>query len=155
MTDERSAWAAGIGTFMAPVTGILETYVFGDFDTVWFLLLLVGVDTALGFRLAWKKKAISSLAFSRVIDKLLVYLCLLAAAFAVARMGGANADSWVFMGLRWLVVSYIFVREFLSIVEKADRMGVSLPAWITRPLKDYAERGTVKSTESNSPDKQG
>lgn len=144
LADGKSAAAAMIGIAISPFVALLETYVFGDMATIWFLFVLVGIDTALGVRLAIRNRDLSSAAFARVLDKLLVYLSLLAAAFAVAGMGGADTNSLMFHALRWLVVSYIFVREFLSIVEKAHKLGVGLPDWIVQPLRDYAARGTSR-----------
>jgi phage-related holin len=147
-TDLRGIAAVGAGTLFAALN-VLERYVFGDLTTVYFLLLLVGIDTALGFRLAWIERRANSKEFGRVVNKLLVYLSLLAAAYAVARMGGAGNDGWVFSGLRWLVVSFVAARECLSIIEKAARMGVTLPNYITDRLKDVRDGKQKTDSPSN------
>jgi len=134
---------------IAPGVAVLEQYVFGDLAFVWFLMLLVFIDTALGFRLAWKNKRIASKAFSRVLDKLFVYLSLMTASYAIAQMGGAGEDSILFMSLRWLVVSYISIREFISIAEKSTLMGYGLPEWLMKHLRDYAEKGPNASDEGS------
>lgn len=147
-SDDRAFAAIGAGTLFAALN-ILERYVFGDLTTVWFLLLLVGIDTALGLRLAWLRKRANSREFGRVANKLLIYLSLLAAAYAVASMGGGDKDGWVFHGLRWLVVSFVAARELLSIVEKAAQMGVSLPGYITKHLKEVRDGKEDTNTNDN------
>lgn len=137
----RSQDAATIGVFFAPIVGLLERYVFGDITFVWFLMLLVAIDTGLGFRVAWREKRVSSIAFSRVLDKLFVYLGLMAAAYAVASLAGNGADSLLFVGIRWLVLSYISVREFISVAEKSASLGFGLPRWLMKHLRDYAAKG--------------
>ena len=162
LASPKSQDAATAGVFLAPVVGALERFIFGDITFLWFLLLLVSIDTVLGFRVAWREKRVSSVAFSRVLDKLLVYLALMAAAFAVSKLGGTGTESLLFFGIRWLILSYISVREFISIAEKAGRLGYGLPDWMMKHLKDYAAKGpnSLKDkqdtpAEKDNPDKTG
>lgn len=132
------AFAVTIAEYLIPWT---EKYLFGDIRTVWFLLVLIAVDTVLGLYLAWKRKQLKSVRFARVFGKFLTYMGMLIAAFAVTEMGGAGPDSLLFQGMRWMIVSFIAIREFLSIAEKSTALGYGPPKWLLQRLQDYIDSG--------------
>ena len=62
---------------LSPLLELFERYVFGDWEFVKWLIVLVCVDTVLGFVKHWLSKDISSKAYGMIGRKLIIYSCVL------------------------------------------------------------------------------
>lgn len=67
-----------IGIFNMPLLEVFEKYVFSDWSTLVYVLVLLGVDVVLGAFKHWKDKTANSKAFfEKLMEKLILCLCLL------------------------------------------------------------------------------
>jgi len=129
------------GLTLAPVVAFLDQYVFDDWAFFSTLVVLVTVDTLLGVYKAWRLRQVSSTSFGKVFTKLLVYTAVLVATHAAAHLKAHGKPDLLLTWVDSLVYAAIVVREFISILEKAAALGVALPAWLLKRLKDFASRG--------------
>lgn len=139
--------AAG-GLVGAPLIVFVERYVFDDWYFAAMLALIIAFDTGLGVYNAWQRKQVSSKAFGRLFKKLLIYVGLLVCTHAAAHLEANGKPVTLLSWLDGAVYAAFLVREFLSILEKAGALGVAVPAWLLKRLRDFDENG--KFTDNNS-----
>lgn len=114
------------------------------FSDAWKILLIpicmMGIDILTGFLKAWKSKTIRS---SKLRDGLV-------------KKSGEIIIIFVFMFLQYgigapkeitqCVALYIIIMETISIIENVHKLGVTLPDWLTKHLKEIINDGN-NSTE--------
>ena len=108
-------------------------FLFGDFHTqgIIAIMMLMTFDTILGVMASWKEgQAITSRRFSRVVQKSVVYLMSISAAYFTDITIGFNA-------IQPTMIAFIAVTEFISILENMGRMGYQTPKKLLNQLKDF------------------
>lgn len=126
------------GWFFAPVVYFVDKYLLSDWQFVMNLIVIVLIDTILGFIVAYKNKTISSRKFGKVLTKLLVYICLLSATHNVSHYTVHGEYNQLFQWLDSVVYATIMVRELLSVFEKTTLLGIfKPPAWLLEKFDIY------------------
>lgn len=123
---------------IAPAIELFERYVFGDWEFVKFLIVLVVVDTLLGFVKHYINKDISSKAYGMIAKKILIYCSILAVSHVLSSfsVNGEVVDSFVWF--RYFACSALMVRESISIIENSEGICPGLfPKWIITKLKGF------------------
>ncbi len=107
---------------VTPFTELFERYVFGDWEFVKFLVVLVCVDTGLGFIKHWITHDVSSKAYGMIARKLIVYSCVMILSHVMGNfsIAGEVVDSFVWF--RYFACTALMVREALSIVENVEEI---------------------------------
>lgn len=123
---------------ISPLVELFEKYVFGDWEFVFFLLVLIILDTVLGFIRHWIAHDISSRAFGMIARKLLVYSSVMVLGHVMSRFSVAGEPVDSFVWFRYFACSALMVREGISIIENLeDIMPGFFPAWVIRRLKGF------------------
>ena len=123
---------------LAPILAFFETYIFGDWEFVKFLVVLMILDTLLGFVKHWISCDVSSKAYGMIGKKILVYASILALSHVLAtfRIDGIPVES--FTWFRYLACSALIVREGVSIIENSEEIMPGLfPKSVVRRLKGF------------------
>lgn len=134
---------------LAPVVVFINKYVFDDWHFVLSLIVLVGVDTALGVYKAWRLNCVSSASFGKIFNKLAAYCAVLIATHAAAHLQANGKAVSLLTWLDGLVYAAIVVREFISILEKAGALGVAVPGWLLKRLRDFDAEGKFQNPNTN------
>lgn len=135
---------------LAPLTQMIETYLFADWQFLKFLLVLIALDTMLGVAWAWRTKTVSSRTFSRLLTKLFVYVAFLVLIHVLCHFTVEGVRSGLFAWLTSLAYGAILIREGISILENLVRLSPgTLPAWLVARLKAMDEQGKI--TDENTP----
>lgn len=135
------------GTAISPVLQILERYFFNDWQFLFFLLVLVGVDTTSGFVKHWKNETVSSLGFAKLFWKLIVYALFLITTHVLTNftVDGGDAGHVIFEWVDTIVYAALLVRESISICENLAHISPGLiPQWILKRLQQFDETGNPK-----------
>ena len=122
----------------APILELCERYIFGDWEFVKFLVVLVVFDTALGFAKHFKLHDISSKAYGMIAKKLFVYASVLVVTHVLATftIGGEQVGSLVWF--RYFACSALMVRESISILENCEAIYPGLlPKALVRRLSEF------------------
>ncbi len=123
---------------IAPVIELFEKYVFGDWEFVKYLVILMIIDTALGFTKHYIAHDLSSKAWGQVARKVMVYACALILAHVMSSftVDGNTVDTFVWF--RYFACSVLMVREALSIVENVEEIAPGFfPKAIVTKLKEF------------------
>ena len=134
----------------APVLELFERYVFGDWEFVKFLVVLVVVDTILGFVKHLIEKDVSSKAYGMIAKKLLIYSSILAVSHVLSNfsINGEIVDSFVWF--RYFACSALMIREGISIIENSEEIYPGLfPKWVVTKLKGFDNITGEKKHEEN------
>lgn len=126
---------------LAVLVKLINEYVFDDWQFVCTLAVVITVDTLLGIYKAWRNKQVSSSRFSKLFNKILVYMAILIATHAAVHLQANGKPVLLLSWLDSLVYAGILVRELMSIIEKAGALGVMLPTWLLKRLQDFDENG--------------
>lgn len=117
------------------------SYVFGGFDTVLKILLIMAtIDYVTGVCAAVFKKTLSSKTGFNGILKKAVILCVVACAHLIG-------DALGVAQIRSAVIGFYIANEGISIVENAARLGVPMPQKlisILKQLKDKEEQNGIQ-----------
>lgn len=122
----------------APILEVCERYIFGDWEFVKFLVVLVVFDTVLGFCKHFKLHDISSKAYGMIAKKLFVYASVLVVTHVLATftIGGESVGSLVWF--RYFACSALMVRESISILENCEAIYPGLlPKALVRRLSEF------------------
>ena len=122
----------------APILEVCERYIFGDWEFVKFLVVLVVFDTVLGFVKHFKAHDISSKAYGMIAKKLFVYASVLVVTHVLATftIGGEQVGSLVWF--RYFACSALMVRESISIIENCEAIYPGLlPKALVRRLSEF------------------
>lgn len=107
---------------VTPFTELFERYVFGDWEFVKWLVVLVCVDTCLGIVKHWISHDVSSKAYGMIAKKLIVYSCVLVLSHVMASFSIAGQAVDSFIWFRYFACSALMVREALSIIENVEEI---------------------------------
>ena len=123
---------------LAPIMELVEKYVFGDWEFAKFLIVLVVIDTMLGFVKHYMLHDISSKAYGMIAKKLIVYSVVMIVGHVLASfaVNGQSVESFVWF--RYFSCSALLVREGISILENSNTIYPGLiPKAIIRRLADF------------------
>lgn len=123
---------------ITPFIELFEKYVFGDWEFVKYLVVLVVIDTVLGFSKHYIKHDISSKAYGMIAKKIVSYSIVMIVAHVVAtfRVGGEQIESLVWF--RYFACSALMVREAISIIENLEVISPGfIPQSIVRRLSEF------------------
>ena len=123
---------------ITPFIELFEKYVFGDWEFVKYLVVLVVIDTILGFSKHYIKHDISSKAYGMIAKKIVTYSIVMIVAHVVAtfRVGGEQIESLVWF--RYFACSALMVREAISIIENLEVISPGfIPKSIVRRLSEF------------------
>lgn len=123
---------------VAPVLEFIEKYVFGDWEFVKFLIVLVVIDTALGFIKHFIAHDISSRAFGMIARKLLIYASVLIVTHVLASFSVGGSPVGCLVWFRYFACAALMVREAISVLENCETICPGLiPKWIVRRLREF------------------
>ena len=123
---------------ITPFIELFEKYVFGDWEFVKYLVVLVVIDTILGFSKHYIKHDISSKAYGMIAKKIVSYSIVMIVAHVVAtfKVGGEQIESLVWF--RYFACSELMVREAISIIENLEVISPGfIPKSIVRRLSEF------------------
>ena len=123
---------------ITPFIELFEKYVFGDWEFVKYRVVLVVIDTILGFSKHYIKHDISSKAYGMIAKKIVSYSIVMIVAHVVAtfRVGGEQIESLVWF--RYFACSALMVREAISIIENLEVISPGfIPKSIVRRLSEF------------------
>ena len=123
---------------ITPFIELFEKYVIGDWEFVKYLVVLVVIDTILGFSKHYIKHDISSKAYGMIAKKIVSYSIVMIVAHVVAtfRVGGEQIESLVWF--RYFACSALMVREAISIIENLEVISPGfIPKSIVRRLSEF------------------
>ena len=106
-----------VSVALTPLVNFLECYVFNDWDFMRFMIILIVIDSILGFWRALKANSISSKGFGMIFKKLFVYMSLLILSHVLVNFTIEGEQSLIFLWFDDLVYSAILLRESISILE--------------------------------------
>lgn len=140
-----------------PFVAWFEKYVFSDWEFVKFLIVLMCVDTFLGFVYHIKKKDISIEGFEKILIKIICYGAALIVAHNLSSYTVMGSSIGGFAWFRAFVCSALLVREGASIFSLTDRISPGLvPPRIRKYLRHYDETGQFPNDNNfvNNKDKE-
>ena len=123
---------------ITPFIELFEKYVFGDWEFVKYLVVLVVIDTILGFSKHYIKHDISSKAYGMIAKKIVSYSIVMIVAHVVATfsVGGEQIESLVWF--RYFACSALMVREAISIIENLEVISPGfIPKSSVRRLSEF------------------
>jgi len=133
-----------LGWAVAPFTMFVNEFIFKDWHFLLNLLIVIIIDTLLGFIVAYRNKRISSDAFSKVFNKVLVYSMVLIATHTACHMKINGEVNFLFSWVDSFIYSTIVARELLSIFENTTILGYFRPpAWVLSKLKHFNDTGEL------------
>ena len=135
-----------------PFVELFEKYVFGDWEFVKWLVVLVCVDTALGFVKHWISKDVSSKAYGMIAKKLIIYSCVLVLSHVMSNFRIADQIVDSFVWFRYFACTALMIREALSIIENVEDICPGFfPKNIIRKLQGFDnETGKKEETKDES-----
>lgn len=137
---------APLSLWLFSILGALIAWAFPDPVhrlTARAVFIAIGIDTLMGFWIAWKTKIVSSEGFAQIFTKLLVYLgliVLLAAALDVMPLEHAY-EGTLMSGL----LTFMFGREALSFLENAKKLGFVGPSWLSKLFERLVDIDPIKT----------
>lgn len=145
LAHTRSGYAFLLSATGYPVMKFVEKYVFNDWQFLVFLVVVVGVDTVLGFWKNWRYHTLSSAGFSKLFTKILIYGSVLVLTHVLTRFTIGGEANTIFSWFDTVMYSAIMVREAISIVEKVGAISPGiLPRWILKRLQAFDNSGNPK-----------
>jgi len=126
------------------IVQIFEKYFFKDWEFLWFLFVMIIIDTITGVAKHWKLKTISSQGFSAFFLKVIIYS---AALIITHVLMSFKIDGKINLFFGWFddfIYSAIMAREAISIFENFAIINPDLfPAWILKRLKAFDSSGKL------------
>ncbi len=123
---------------ITPAVELFEKYVFGDWEFVRWLVILMLIDTILGFVKHYIAHDLSSKAWGQVARKVTVYACTLILAHVMSSFTVDGDTIETFVWFRYFACSALMVREALSIVENVEEISPGFfPKSIITKLNEF------------------
>jgi phage-related holin len=116
-TSGKTVPAVVVGVALTPVLGLIEKYLFNDWNFLSSLGVLILVDTVFGVQHHWVQHSISSRAFSRLFTKCGIYLGLLVLTHVLTTYRVQGKPQVLFAWFDTFMYSCMMAREGLSILE--------------------------------------
>ena len=127
-----------LSAIFTPLIRFFECYIFDDWQFLMFMLILIIVDSILGFWRALKINSVSSKGFGMIFKKLFIYMALLILSHVLVNFKIEGKPSLIFMWFDDLVYSAILLRESISILENvANIYPNAVSKLILEKLKDF------------------
>ncbi|SEJ15559.1 Bacteriophage holin family protein [Cyclobacterium xiamenense] len=139
---DKSKWAF----LLTPVFMFFQTYIFNDFDYLKWLVVLIALDTALGFGLAIGRREIDKDRFGDILIKIIVYSSCLVVGHVLENftVSGDTIPGGDYMKL--LIYVAIIIKEAISVLDNAGKISKKLvPQFILARLKGFDETGDFKN----------
>lgn len=124
-------------SFLKNVMDLVEVHLFNDWQVLIALLILVHLDTVLGFLNAVKSKQVSSKAFSKYFEKLVLYFSALVVIHVLYNLPSMAAIRPILGGFKATAQSLIVVREGISVLEL---IGAIRPGLINPNILGYLKK---------------
>lgn len=134
-----------------PIIDIFNKYIFNDWQFIISLGVVIVIDTILGFAYAVKSKGVSSFKFIKVIYKFIIYFFVLIATHNVAHYNVNGKENTILLWVDTIMYAVIMCRELISVMENCGKLGIIIPAWILKRLKDFDETGKFTPEEKAPP----
>lgn len=142
LDEQKMATPLKIGAIATPGFMALEHYVFNDWEFLAFLCLLIVLDTVTGVWKSIKYHRISSSAFGRLFEKIVVYGIALIVIHALTTFPKSDTAKAVFGWVEHLGYAAFMVREGISIFENLGAIRPQLiPPFILKRLRNFNETG--------------
>jgi phage-related holin len=117
---------------------LFEKYIFGDWDFLKYLTVIVATDTILALVYHIKKKSVSSKGFAMICTKVISYAAMLIVANAARHI---HTEVSIDHGGEWvasLICWSLFMREGLSIMEKLSLLNINIvPKKIMKYFREF------------------
>jgi len=134
-----------VSAAFAGLKTVFDTYIFSDWQFVYFLICIIIVDTILGTYKAWKQKNLESRAYARLFEKILLYGGILIMSHVLMSFPISGSATGLFDWLDDVLYCAMMVREAISIFENVGEIKPNLlPSWILARLKKFDESGQFK-----------
>lgn len=153
---QQAAWPTKVMLYASMIAGatfiqaILKDINFQDWAFVRAIFILAVIDTILALAYHIQKGSVSSKGWGKAGIKLLVYMLLIAATHFVTNTMIDGAKNPITEWINNVVYSFMLVREFISILEKAGMLGVVVPAWILARLNGFTQEGKMEVSETDN-----
>lgn len=138
----------------APLTIVLEfvnKYLYDDWSFLISLVILISVDTALGFFKAWRNKVVSSKGFSDIITKLFLYSMTLITVHVLMNFTIKGKHPVLVGYVDDFVFTSLMLREAISIFENIALINPKIvPSWLLKKLKSFDSETGEKLEHGNS-----
>lgn len=124
------------------VVQFFEKYVFADWQFLVFLLILIAVDTIVGFLYAWRTNSLDSEDFSKLFIKVISYLLILILTHVMVHFTVNGQVNNLFGWFNSAAYSSLMIRESLSILKNLGKLypGLIFPQ-LLKKLKDFDSDG--------------
>lgn len=134
-----------VSAAFASVKMAVDTYIFSDWQFVFFLIVMIIVDTILGTYKAWKNKNLESRAYARLFEKIVLYGAILITTNVLINFPIKGVATGLFDWVDDVLYCAIMVREAISIFENVGEIRPSLLSnRILSRLKKFDESGEFK-----------
>lgn len=124
---------------------LVEKYMFADWEYVKFLMIFVIIDTLTSWWYNIKNKSFSSIGYSLIFKKIIIYSILLILAHGLATH---TIDGEILGPLKWcrtFICTALLIREAISIIENLNKiMPGIIPEKITSYFKDFENSDKLK-----------
>ncbi|MFO7825432.1 MAG: phage holin family protein [Cyclobacterium sp.] len=144
---DKSKWAL----LFTPILFFFQTYIFNDFDYLKWLVVLISLDTLLGFGLAISRREIDKDRFGDILIKIIVYSSCLVVGHVLENftVSGDTIPGGNYMKL--LIYAAIVIKEAISVLDNAGKISKKLvPKFILERLKGFDETGDFKNFKDPS-----
>lgn len=148
---DKSKWAL----LFTPILFFFQTYIFNDFDYLKWLVVLISLDTLLGFGLAISRREIDKEKFGDILIKIIVYSSCLIVGHVLENftVSGDTIPGGNYMKL--LIYVAIIIKEAISVLDNTGKISKRLvPHFILSRLKGFDETGDFKSFKDPSKNSQ-
>jgi phage-related holin len=134
-----------IGVILQPVIMLFERYIFADWQFLFFLFVLMALDTLSGFVRHWLINNISSEAFAKIAKKLIVYAIYLIVLHVLTHYSDQPQARYIFGWVEQVGYAVLITREALSIITNLDAIypGI-IPAWFRAKLQKFHDSGKME-----------
>lgn len=135
---EKTWWAV----FFTPVLIFIEKYIFSDWGFLPYLLVLIVMDTLLGFGYAWRMKEISGQKFAGLFVKIIVYgpLMILGHVIENFEVSGVKMEGGFYF--KFVIYLGIMIVEAISILKNLGKINKNLvPKFLLKRMEGFNESG--------------
>lgn len=130
---------------------LFEKYIFSDYEFLIFLIVIVSIDTVIGFLKAFHLHNVSSKGFSLIFTKFIVYTSLLILTHTLKHYTVAGEPNHIFGWIDNFIYSAIILREAISILENIAAIYPNLlPKSLLKRLKDFDQDGNLLITNKQN-----
>lgn len=134
-----------VGVVLQPLIMVVERYIFADWQFLFFLLVLMGLDTFTGFAKHFIAGTISHHAFYKIVKKVIVYLVYLSVIHVLTHWTKDPTAQYLFKWVEQVGYAVLVTREALSIITNLDDIHPGIvPAWFRKKLQRFQDTGKME-----------